>query len=273
MSCSHELPTEKEFTYFQNLVYAKLGIRLIEKKRAMLGHRLLKRVHALELDSFKQYYDYIVDSKHEHELKLALELITTNETFFFREIEHFRFLESEILSKTNAGTGSCFRVWSAACSTGEEPYSIAMTLQTHCRKDWDLLATDVNSTVLASARKGIYQDVRTELLSDEYRRRYCRKGRDEFTGYFRVIPELRSKVRFGVFNLLDDMKPLGRFDLVFLRNVLIYFDDTSKQDILTRMAEVLNPGGYLFTGHAESFHGLKTRFKAVKPAILTLVDE
>jgi len=268
-----EIPTEKEFERYQQLVYEKLGIRLIEKKRAMLGHRLYKRLSLLALSDFSQYYDFIRDSKNSDELRRALEAITTNETFFFREIEHFRFLENHILAQINAETGHMFKVWSAACSTGEEPYSIAMTLQAHCQVDWELLATDVNASVIATARKGIYQDVRTELLSSDYRKLFCRRGVGEFKGYFRVVPELREKIRFDVFNLLDDMSQFGTFDLIFLRNVLIYFDDESKQDILTRIADVLNPRGYFFTGHAESFHGLSTRFKSLRPSILQLKEQ
>ena len=145
-----------------------------------------------------------------------------------------------------------------------------MTLMDQCDCSWSLLATDVNSAMINKARKGIYLDNRTSLLSDEYRKRFCRKGIEEFDGHFRIIPELRKSVQFMQFNLLDDMSNLGQFDLIFLRNVLIYFDEQSKKKILDKITLMLKPGGFLFTGHAESFHGLCPKLISVQPAILTL---
>lgn len=265
-----EVPSEQEFALYQELIYKKLGIHLPKQKRAMLGHRLLRRLRALDIPDFSSYYQFITKPKHADELKEALELVTTNETFFFREIQHFTFLKDEIIPKRRIGASESFRVWSAACSTGEEPYSIAMTLAKYCLRDWSILATDVNDSVITHARKGIYLDERMTLLSGDLRRRYCRRGTEEFAGHLRVVPDLRRRVCFKQFNLLDDMSAFGQFDLIFLRNVLIYFDEDSKVEILNRIARQLKPGGYLFTGHSESFHGACSKLDSIRPAIMQL---
>jgi len=267
MSHPVEMPTPDEFCRYQALVKRELGIHLPDQKRTMLGHRLLKRLRKLEIADFGQYYKFITHTANRGELREALELITTNETFFFRETKHFDFLRYKILSE-RARSGKPFRVWSAACATGEEPYSIAMMLHSYCPMDWALLASDVNETVLSVARRGIYLDDRTNHLPGDMRRRYCRKGTDDFEGYLRVVPDLRKNVQFFQFNLLDDMAALGEFDLIFIRNVLIYFDETSKAQIIRRVAKQLVPGGYLFVGHSESCHGIDPSLRSVQPAIL-----
>lgn len=272
MPDSADIPSVDEFKLYQALVREKLGIHLPEQKRAMLGHRLLKRLRSLQIQGFLPYFQYINCPEHKQELKQALELVTTNETYFFREIKHFEYLRDEILAKRSRALVEPFRVWSAACSSGEEPYSIAMTLSAYCQGSWELLASDVNETVLAKARKGIYLDNRMSHMSDSMRRRFCRRGTEEFDGYLRVIPELRKRVSFMQFNLLNDMQGLGHFDLIFLRNVLIYFDEPSKEKIIKRIAMQLKPGGYLFTGHSESFHGMSDDLESIQPAILKRHD-
>lgn len=259
-----EIPDEATFAQFQALVLARLGIHLPIQKRAMLGHRLLKRLRETNSKDFQQYYDLITNRRNARELEYALELITTNETFFFREEKHFEFLKELIKAKR---TSESYRVWSAACSTGEEPYSIAMTLAEHCAANWSILASDVNKRVMSFAKKGIYLDERTSLLPLEYRRRYCRKGRDEFAGHLRVCPELRQRIEFKMFNLLEPMSVLGSFDLVFLRNVMIYFNEDTKKSIVSRVSNIIKPGGYLFIGHSESLFGMADDFDLVKPSI------
>ncbi len=263
-----EVPSEQAFRQYQRLVSEKLGIHLPDTKRAMLGHRLLKRLRALEIEDFDAYFQYINRRQNEAELTNALELVTTNETFFFREIQHFDFLQQLVLGSFRRNSATPLRIWSAACSTGEEPYSIAMLLSKYCLREWVILATDVNESVLQQAKKGIYLDDRMSLLSDEFRARYCRKGTDEFEGYLRVIPSLRRRITFEKFNLIEDMAGVGNFDVIFLRNVLIYFDEEGKTAILNRVAQRLKPGGFLFTGHSESFHGVCSQLESIQPAIL-----
>ena len=265
MSTLETLPSEEVYTLFQKLVYNKLGIHLAKQKRMMLGHRLLNRVKRSQVNGFSDYFRFITNPENSHELEVALELMTTNETFFFREEKHFEYLANAILPKINPNRE--YKVWSAASSSGEEPYSIAMLLNEHCPTPWSVVASDVNKSVLAHARKGIYIDDRTKLLPKKYRQTYCVRGTDEFEGYMRVKPELRKRLHFFYFNLLDNMASLGKFDLIFIRNVMIYFDDKTRQKIIKGLQQCLNKDGYLFISHSETLHGLEHSFELIKPAI------
>ncbi|WP_286269762.1 CheR family methyltransferase [Thalassotalea hakodatensis] len=259
------IPTKEEFSLFQTLVHNRLGINLPAHKRVMLGHRLFKRLNALQLNNFRDYFNYINHLEHTKELETALELITTNETFFFREEKHFEFLQQKVLP--NISVNKTFKIWSAAASTGEEPYSIAMLMQYHCRSSWQLMASDVNNSVLTHARKGIYNDERARFLPAHYRKEFCMKGIDEFQGFMRVKPSIRNKVQYFTFNLLDDMASIGMVDLIFIRNVMIYFTDETRQKIIDNIQTILNPKGWLFISHSETLHGLSHDFNIVQPAI------
>jgi chemotaxis protein methyltransferase CheR len=271
MSKLETLPSEEVFTLFQKLVYDKLGIHLAKQKRMMLGHRLLKRVKHIQANGFSDYFRFITNPKNSSELEVALELMTTNETFFFREEKHFEYMAQNILPKISPNRE--YKVWSAASSSGEEPYSIAMLLNEHCNAPWSVVASDVNKSVLAHARKGIYIDDRTKLLPQKYREAYCAKGTGEFEGYMRVKPELRNRLHFFAFNLLDNMASLGKFDLIFIRNVMIYFDDKTRQKIISGLQQCLNKDGHLFISHSETLHGLEHSFELIKPAIYRHVKE
>lgn len=258
-------PSDKEFQLFQRLIEDKLGIFLPAQKKALLSNRLWKRLHACGVQGFSDYYQLILSPQGKHELSKALELITTNETYFFREQKHFDYLRDEILPGIYPGKN--FRVWSAAASTGEEPYSIAMLLKDRCTADWELLSSDVNLSVLEQAKMGIYPELRTRHIPDNYLRRFCRKGVKSQAGNIRVNAELRHAVQFFSLNLHEPFPDIGKFDLIFLRNVLIYFEVENKTRILERIANTLAPNGILFVGHSESLHGLSSRFIPVKPAI------
>ncbi|MCO4798287.1 MAG: protein-glutamate O-methyltransferase CheR [Colwelliaceae bacterium] len=265
MNSSNNLPSEEVFCLFQALIKKRLGIHLPVYKRVMLGHRLFKRLISTNMNNFSDYYRYINTPENAAELETALELITTNETFFFREEKHFEYLRNDILPSFSPNKE--LKIWSAACSTGEEPYSIAMLMKDCYPKAWSLSASDVNQTIVNQAKKAIYLDERTSLLPEEYRKENCLKGTDEFEGYLRITPELRNKVTFFQFNLLDDMKKLGTFDLIFLRNVMIYFDDNTKQNVIDKIFHLLNPGGHLFISHSETLHGIEHHLKLINPAI------
>ncbi|MCE3251852.1 MAG: SAM-dependent methyltransferase [Cellvibrio sp.] len=268
MESATPVPSDKEFQLFQQLIQQKLGIFLPAQKKALLSNRLWKRLQACQAKGFGDYYRLIQSPQGKGELSLALELITTNETYFFREQKHFDYLQDDILPKLRPGNS--FRVWSAASSTGEEPYSIAMVLKDRCTCEWELLCSDVNRTVVEQAKVGIYPDMRIKNIPQEYLRRFCRKGVGPQQGNVRVTAELRQAVQFFTLNLHEDFPDIGKFDLVFLRNVLIYFENDNKSRILDRIAEKLNPGGILFVGHSESLHGISSRFVPVKPAIYRL---
>ncbi len=268
MDSATPIPSDKEFLLFQQLIQDKLGIFLPPQKKALLSNRLWKRLQACHVKGFGDYYRLILSPQGKNELSLALELITTNETYFFREQKHFDYLQEEILPKQRSGSN--FRVWSAASSTGEEPYSIAMVLKDRCASEWELLCSDVNRTVVEQAKIGVYPDMRVKNIPPEYLRRFCRKGVGPQQGNVRVSAELRESVQFFTLNLHEDFPDIGKFDLIFLRNVLIYFENDNKAKILDRIAEKLKPGGILFVGHSESLHGISTRFTPVKPAIYRL---
>jgi chemotaxis protein methyltransferase CheR len=268
MESATPIPSDKEFQLFQQLIQEKLGIFLPAQKKALLSNRLWKRLQACQVKGFGDYYRLLQSPQGKSELNLALELITTNETYFFREQKHFDYLQDDILPKLRPGNN--FRVWSAASSTGEEPYSIAMVLKDRCNCEWELLCSDVNRSVVEQAKVGIYPDMRVKNIPQEYLRRFCRKGVGPQQGNVRVTAELRQSVQFFTLNLHESFPDIGKFDLVFLRNVLIYFENDNKAKILDRIAEKLNPGGILFVGHSESLHGISTRFTPVKPAIYRL---
>jgi chemotaxis protein methyltransferase CheR len=259
------LPSEEVFILFQKLVHDKIGIHLAIQKRMMLGHRLFKRVKHIKASGFSEYFRYINHPENSKELELALELMTTNETFFFREKKHFDYMAENILPLISPNKN--YKVWCAASSSGEEPYSIAMHLNEYCHTTWSVVASDVNKSVLNHAVKGIYIDDRAKLIPEKYRIKYCTKGINKFEGYMRVKPELRKRVNYFRFNLLDEMGSLGKFDLIFIRNVMIYFDDNTRQKIINGLQQCLNKGGYLFISHSETLHGLEHRFELQKPAI------
>jgi chemotaxis protein methyltransferase CheR len=267
-SVSH-LPSDKEFILFQKLFLERLGIFLPLQKKALLTNRLWKRLREYNLHRFEDYYRLIVGDNGKAELDIALDLITTNETYFFREQKHFDYLTQTILPTFRQGKK--LRIWSAAASTGEEPYSIAMVLEDKCQGLWELECSDVNNSVLEQARRGIYPEARIRNIPEHYLHRFCRKGVGPQAGKVRVAQELRNKVNFFALNLHNDFPDVGKFDLVFLRNVLIYFENDIKEQVLERVAKVLHPNGILFVGHSESLHGVSNRFIPIKPAIYKLV--
>jgi len=261
-------PSDDVFILFQQLIRSKLGIYLPKQKRVMLGHRLLKRVEHIKAKGFSEYFHYINHPDNKNELDIALELITTNETFFFREPKHFEYITRTLLPSLNPN--KTFKIWCAACSTGEEPYSIAMLLSKYYGAPWSIHASDVNTTVLAQAKKGIYLDERTELLPTDLKKSFCTKGVDEYEGYLRVKPHIRQRVNFFQFNLINKMNHLEEFDLIFIRNVMIYFNDDTRQQIINNISQQLKPNGLLFISHSETLHGLDHKFELLQPAIYRL---
>lgn len=264
------LPNDKEFKLFQQMILQRLGIHVPEQKRSLVGNRLWKRLQARNLNRFQEYYELINQPNEQAELTQALELLTTNETYFFREPRHFDFLRDQVLPAS--ANSPNLRIWSAACSSGEEIYSIAMLLaDLRSKGNWELLGSDVNQTMLDKAGKGIYPQERAQQIPDAYRLRFCRKGTGPFAGQLRVVPELRQRIRLQRIQLHENFPDIGRFDVVFLRNVMIYFDDKTRCEVVKRVIKVLNPNGYLFVGHAESLHGLQLGLKQVMPAVYQCV--
>jgi chemotaxis protein methyltransferase CheR len=270
--------SDHEFALFQKLIYSKAGIHLAPAKKALLEARLTRRLRELGLQSFAAYYQKVLAVDDGEELVILLDRITTNETQFFRQPKQFEFLDNQIIpawqTQGHAASGGrrSIRVWSAACSTGEEPYSIAMMLSDHFAPgsgwDFEILATDLSTRVLAAASAAVWPVAKACEIPNDYLKKYMLKGTGEQEGKMKAGPEIRSVIRFERLNLNDDYYPVeGNFDLIFCRNVLIYFDTRARAGAIARLIDHLAPNGYLFVGHAESLHSVTGRVRYVLPTI------
>jgi len=257
---------DQEFGQFQKLIYRLAGIYLSPAKKPLVGGRLAKRLIEHRLDSYGDYFDLLTASHNAAELQVAVDLLTTNETYFFREPKHFDFLRTQILAKHKPGNP--FRVWSAACSSGEEPYSIAMELADHLGDSpWEVVGSDISTRVLEKARAGHYPMDRVEGISRAHLSSYCRKGVGQQEGTLLVERRLRSRVNFMQVNLSKTLPALGEFDLIWLRNVMIYFDMETKRQVVRRLLPLLKPGGHFLIGHSESLNGVVDTLHPLAPSI------
>ncbi|HLT98357.1 MAG TPA: CheR family methyltransferase [Burkholderiaceae bacterium] len=259
--------SDAEFRQFQELLLDITGISLAPTKRALVSSRLAKRLHYWELNSFGDYLKLINSGEHPEERQLTIDLLTTNETYFFREPRHFDFVRNHVLP--GLSRGRAVRCWSAACSSGEEPYSLAMLFADVLGMEggWELLGSDISHRMLVRARKGHYLLDRTHHIPPEYLSRFCLKGVNSQDGTFLVRPELRKRLMLRQINLNQALPSIGEFDLIFLRNVLIYFNPETKREVVTRIMGALRPGGYLIVGHSESLNGVVNGLETVKPSI------
>ena len=258
--------TEQEFGKFRELIFQKAGISMSAAKQTLVSGRLAKRLNFHNLSSYMDYYNMITRKGGEAELQVAIDLLTTNETHFFREPKHFDFMRDRILA--GRPKSRPFRVWSAASSTGEEPYSIAMQLADLLGDaPWEIVASDLNTQVLENAKRGLFSMQRAEEIPREYLTRFCMKGTGNSEGSFLVSRELRSRVTFMQINLNESFPKLGEFDLIFLRNVMIYFDNNTKREVVHRMLPRLKPGGHLFIGHSESLNGVTDAYRMIVPSV------
>jgi len=252
----------REFQQFQQLIYREAGIWLSPAKVALLTGRLARRLRQHGLKTFTDYYALVSESAEER--VQMLDAISTNETHFFREAQHFELLKSEIFPQwvrdvDEGRRNRKIRVWSAGCSTGQEPYSLAMLLLAHfpAAAGWEIeiIATDLSTRVLSVAKKGIWPAKGASEIPIEYLKAFMLKGVGEQAGQIKAAPELRSLVKFYRVNLNGSAYPfVGTFDLIFCRNVLIYFDERSQDSVVRRIVSFLSPSGYFFVGHAESLH-------------------
>lgn len=260
---------DKEFELFRDLIFDIAGISFAPIKKALIAGRLGKRLKFYDLNSYHDYYQLISAPANRNELQVAVNLLTTNETYFFRESKHFDFLRSEVLGQQQREQP--FRVWSAASSSGEEAYSIAMLLD-DCMGNapWEILAYDISTRVLEDARKGIYPLTRTKDIPPEYLKRYCLKGTGIYEGKLLVGQTLRDRVEFRQLNLNESLPELGRFDAIFLRNVLIYFNQETKRQVVQRLQQFLKPDGCFLVGHSETLHGVNETLQQVQPSVYRL---
>lgn len=257
---------DQEFAQFRDLIYRIAGISMTAAKKPLVSSRLAKRVRHHNLSSYGDYFRLITSPHGKAELQVAVDSLTTNETHFFREQKHFDFLRQQIIPARKAGRG--LRIWSAACSSGEEPYSIAMMLDELLGKEpWEVVASDISTHILEKARNGLYPAERIPEIPKNYLSRYCLKGIDEHHGTMLIKPSLRERVHFMPHNLLEVPAKLGEFDVIFLRNVMIYFDQDTKRQVMSRLLPLLRPGGYFLIGHSESLNGVTDDVRQVVPAV------
>ncbi len=262
--------TYEEFLRFSKLIYDKSGISLGDQKQTLLASRLSKRLRDLGLATFAEYYERVTGDPSKEEFTHMLDLISTNKTDFFREPKHFDFLRELILPKL--AQQKRIRIWSSACSTGEEPYTIAMTLQDGVSDpgQWDfkILATDLSTRVLAKAAEGVYDAERVREVSPEIVRRHFLRGRGNSECLLKVKPHLTAMIRFRRLNLMDEQYPIkSPLDLIFCRNAMIYFDRPTQERLVNKFYRYLKPGGHLFIGHSESLQWVNHPFETVAPTI------
>lgn len=260
--------TESDFEHIKDLAKQRTGIELGEHKKEMIYSRIVRRIRVLGFTDFRRYLNYLEENP-EAELTNFINSITTNLTSFFRESHHFDYLKGTVIPALLNEKKSTrrIRIWSAGCSTGEEPYSIAMTLHSGLNKDqWDakILATDLDTNVLAHGRAGVYSTERIGGLDPDLVKKYFVGGSRGVNGdTMEVKDTLKSLITFNRLNLLGDWPMKGRFDVIFCRNVVIYFSKDTQRELFDRYANMLEPNGYLFIGHSESLHGVSKRFESV----------
>ena len=268
--------TEADYDLIAQLVYKHSRIHLGGGKRELVSSRLGKRLRALGLSNYAEYCNLLTRSGAEEELAHLVDAISTNHTFFFRERQHFDFLEKTVLPHFAANRAfrrdGCLRCWSAAASTGEEPYSIALMLASHAEKNsgfhWEMNCSDISRPALETARAGIYSTARLQEVPDELRRRFFQRGIGAQTGQYRIKAEVRNKIQWHQMNLFQDAYPFEKkFHVIFCRNVMIYFDRSSQEALVKKLGSFLLPGGYLMVGHSESLSGLSHSLEHIQPAI------
>jgi len=260
--------SEKEFRHISQIVYGICGINLKDGKEALVRARLMKRLRALNMGSFGEYIKFINTDEGREEISLLIDVMTTNKTSFFREADHFFYLRDKILPEMNTQK---LRFWTAACSSGEEPFSLSMLLHASIpnirSKDILVLATDISMRMLKRARMAIYEEERIRDLPPEFLKKYLVQVRRERPRTYRVADEVMATVRFAWLNLMDAWPMKGPLNVIFCRNVMIYFDRPTQQELIGRFWDLLEPGGYLFVGHSEGLSAIKHRFRYIQPAI------
>jgi chemotaxis protein methyltransferase CheR len=256
-----------EFSQVRRMMYENFGVDL-EGKEVLIEARLGKKMRELGHRSFRQYYEYVQQDPTGEALTAMVDALTTNHTSFFREPQHFDFLRSVVVPALKPGVP--LRIWSAACSTGEEPYSIAFTMLdamgVAAAEGLQILATDISSRVLATASRGMYPASRFQGLPADQMRRHLLKGFGEAEGHYLVKKEVRARIEFRRLNLMEGFSGVGMFPVIFCRNVMIYFDQPTQQRLVAKLAAQLEEGGYLFIGHAESLNGIDHPLQYVCPA-------
>lgn len=276
-SCGYMISSELrdiDYERISRLVYEQCGINLHEGKRELVKARLGKRLREGNFKSFGAYYSYVTTDEGTDELISMIDSLSTNLTYFFREESHFlklRQIITEMLNApTHAGQSEKLKIWSAGCSTGEEPYSLAMTVcecANGSSNDAKIKATDISTRVLQMAVKGVFNQDKLKNVSSVMLKKYFQMGCGRWQGHYRIKKNISNMIHFSRFNLMDTPPSSYRFDIIFCRNVMIYFDKVTQAALVNRFYQCLNKGGHLFIGHSESLTGLSHEFKYVEPSV------
>jgi chemotaxis protein methyltransferase CheR len=267
--------SDEEFRKISDLVYDHCGINLHEGKKELVRARLAKRLRLSQFTCFADYLNHVLSDKTGVEFSVLVDSLSTNLTSFFREIDHFNFVRNTLLPRImeqgEKTRNKKIRAWSAGCSSGEEPYSISMTvldaIQHSPEWDFKLLATDISTTNLQIAKRGYYDQQRVAPVSAAQKQRYLKPVKFEQENYFEVQPILRKAIYFNYLNLMKEWPIKGPLNFIFCRNVMIYFDKKTQAFLVNRYWDLLERGGVLFTGHSESLTGIDHKFKYVQPTI------
>ncbi len=266
--------TDKEFRRLSEFIHTEVGIKLPPSKKVMVEARLQKRLRALEMPGYRQYYEFLFSAEGlDAELVHLIDVITTNTTEFFREPRHFDVLSQEVLPGWCAANGPSrpFRVWSAGCSTGEEPYTLSIVLAEYALREkgfrFHVMATDISTRVLSLARNGVYPEERVAKMPLELKRRYFLRSKDRSRKLVRLMPELRRAIDFRRLNFMETFSFPEPLDTIFCRNVMIYFDRSTQEGLLRKFCQQLRPGGFLFIGHSESLTGMELPLRQYAPTV------
>jgi chemotaxis protein methyltransferase CheR len=278
---SDEAISKRDYVRLCELIRAEAGINLGNEKQTMLEIRIKRRLKALSMDTYGEYCHFLFGSKGmKEEIGHLIDVVTTNKTDFFRESKHFDFLVERVLPEwtSRGGNGQPFLVWSAGCSTGEEPYTLGIVLseyaQTHPGFRFRILASDISTIVLEKAGLGVYPEEAIHLIPAGIKRKYFLRSRAADSHRVRVVPELRRMVEFRRLNFMDADYGIGeKPDAIFCRNVIIYFDRSTQESILAKLSAYLAPSGYLFVGHAETLHNMNLPLTPVAPSLYRRVDD
>jgi len=264
----------RDFDRLSRFIYDTCGIKMPQVKKTMLEARLQKRLRSLGMRSFTHYCDYLFAPEGQaQELVQMLDMVTTNKTDFFREPDHFDYLTRSVLPEwLQRHEGATLSIWSAGCSSGEEPYTLAMVLSEFALKnpgfDFRILATDISTRVLEKAKNAIYMEPQVEPVPLDLKKKYLLRSKDRSSGLVRIAPELRDKVRFRRLNFMDgDFGMREQLDVIFCRNVIIYFDRPTQERLLQRFHRHMKPGGFIFMGHSETLSGLNVPLVSVFPTV------
>lgn len=265
--------SKEDFMVFSDYIYSRYGIKMPEIKRVMLQGRLLKRIRELGMHSYSEYKEYFFSSEgQEKELYDFLSVVTTNKTDFFRESVHFDYLASDVLPELLKDGKKLVKIWSAACSSGEELYTISIVLhefmEKHPEFGYNILGTDISNNVMDKAVKGVYAEKTIDVIPLSLKKKYFFRSKDRHNPTVRVSPELQKNISLKYLNLMDNQYDIKEmYDVIFCRNVLIYFDRETQEKVINKLCRHLVSGGYLFIGHSESVANMQVPLKNIKPTI------